>query len=277
MKRVIQAWAWSLAVVARSPAALVGLAMLAALWGFAAFEWLSLPESSLLILAIAFAWALAMWLVAAGVAAGTASSAAEAAAAGGSSLAGFGFVTLRPRLLVRAMLFSWIAAATVFGVSELFGWLNGHTVEVGSFLTFHTDTPTSHIWLEKVFSTLEWLLWVAVAGLLVRLWVSVVRAGWTEIVRGFLRAFADCFWKGSFLSSLLAVLAFGWVPDRLANWQPHVPPGFWDYFQMLTRLGLALLLLAFGWLFWLLALARLSLAAPSPAAKPVVEPSAPHS
>lgn len=263
--------------MARSPVALAGLAVLAALWGLAGYEWLSLPESSVLILVIAFLWAIAQWLVAAAVAAGTGSSAAQAASDGGRSLARFGFVTLRPRLVFRAALFSLIAAAMVLGVSELFGWLNDHTVEVGSFLTFHTETPTSHIWLDKVFNYLEWFLWIAIAGLLVRLWVAVVHAGWREMVRGFLRAFADCFWKGSFLSSLLTVLAFGWIPYRLANWQPHVWPGFWDYFQMLTRMGLALLLLAFGWMFWLLTFARLSLAAPSPAAKPAVEPSTPHS
>jgi hypothetical protein len=277
MKRVLQAWGWSLGVAAHSLVTLLGLALLAGLWGIAAYEWLDLPESSILILIIVLAWAIAQWVVAAAVMAGTASSAGEAAwAAGARSLPRLGFVTFRPRLIAKALLFSIAAALVVFALSNLFAWVNGHSVEVGSFLTFHAETPTSHIWVEKVFDIVEDLLWVAMAGLLIRVLIFVVHAGWKGAGRDFRPAFTDCFWKGSFLSGLAAVLFFGWIPYRLANWVPHASPGFWDYFQLLARMGVALLLVAYGWLFWLLAVARLSLPASPPAAHPG-QPSPPQS
>ncbi len=277
MKKVFLTWGWSLAVVARSPAALLGLAVLAGLWGFAGYEWLSLPESSVLILIIAAVWALGMWIAAAAIIAGTAAGAAEAAAMDGRSLRRFAFITFRPRLVVRTLLFSPVAAGVVFAVSSLFDWVNAHTVEVGSFLTFHTETPTSHIWLERVFTYVEWLLWVAVAGWLLRNCLSLIRIGWRELGRDFRRAFADCFLRGSLLSGLLAVTVFGWVPWQLANWQPKVQPGFWDYIQLLSRMGAALLLMAYGWLFWLLTLMRLKLTSAPPFADPAAAPAPPHS
>ena len=77
---------WSLGVVARSYRTVVVLAALIALWAFAAYEWLGLPESSALLLILAFIWAIVQLLAAVVIVAGTVSGAAEAAATEGRSL-----------------------------------------------------------------------------------------------------------------------------------------------------------------------------------------------
>ena len=70
---------------------------------------------------------------------------------------------------------------------------------------------------------------------------------------------AACTFRTPFLTSLLSVAVFGGLAYKLAHWHPIVPPGFWDYTQVIVRFSLALLILAAGVLFWLLAFARLNL------------------
>jgi len=75
MKKTLDAWKWSLALVARSPVAVLGLALLSALWALAGDQWLALPESSAVMLLLSFLWALVQILIAVSVLAGTAASA----------------------------------------------------------------------------------------------------------------------------------------------------------------------------------------------------------
>ena len=80
MKKAFAAWKWSLGVVARSYRTVVVLAALIALWAFAAYEWLGLPESSALLLILALIWAIAQLLAAVVIVEGIVSGAADAAA-----------------------------------------------------------------------------------------------------------------------------------------------------------------------------------------------------
>ena len=59
-------------------------------------------------------------------------------------------------------------------------------------------------------------------------------------------------------TSLLSLVIFGGLAWLFAAWPPKVAVGFWDYAQMLIRMGISLVLIIVGWLFWMLSLARLS-------------------
>ncbi len=258
MKRAIEAWRWSLGVVVRSPMSLLLLVILSALWGVGAYQWLWLPESSVFMLLLALVWALAQIFVATSVLAGTAFSAAAAVAEGGPPMGGLAFMTLDRRVLGRTILLSTFAIALIFGVVGLFGWINRHDVEVASFLTFHLGKPVSHNVIGKIFWTLEALLWTAIVGSLAIFLMHLLHAGWGGAWRRCPRTLASCCFRGSFWTGLASALVFGGLPHLLANWHPKVSPGFWDYLQIIFRLGLALILLVTGWFFWMLSLARMN-------------------
>ena len=86
MKKAFAAWMWSLAVLARSYRTVLALAILIALWDWAAYAWLGLPESSLWLLIIAVIWAVADIFVAVVVLGGCISEAGQVAAADGRIL-----------------------------------------------------------------------------------------------------------------------------------------------------------------------------------------------
>lgn len=256
---MLEAWKWSLTLLVRSAVRLLGLAILAALWGLAGYQWLGLPKSSALVLLLSLLWAILQILVALSILAGTAASAAEAAGFGSLPSAGLTVATLNRKLLTPTALAAIGAAFLFLAMVDLFGWFDAHSVEFASFLTFHSQRPASHILIEKIFRVIESLLYVAVSGFLLSFLVILLRAGWRDAWRQGARTLANCFWRSSFLTSLLSVAVFGGLSYLLALWHPKVSRGSWDYAQMILRLGGALVLLVVGWFFWLLSLARLGL------------------
>ncbi len=249
-------WKWSLGVVVRGPAVLC-LAALAALWAYAAYQWLWLPESSAFMLLLALVWALVQILVAASVAAGTAVDAAEAASTEEQPLKRLYGLTCKGKLIGQTILMLVVTTPLALLLALLFHWVNAHALEVASFLTFHASKPVSYHLLEKTFSWLEAIAWTAISGFLLSVLRVGLRAGWKEAWRRGGRTLVHCCFRGSFLTSLVSVGVFGGLALLLATWHLKAPPGRWDYLQLVVRMGLALIVLAAGWLFWALSLARL--------------------
>jgi hypothetical protein len=258
MKKTLYAWKWSLELVAHSPVAVLGLAVLSALWVLAGDQWLALPESSAWMLLLSFLWALAQILIAVSVLAGTGASAAETAAFGSPPRSGLTFITFNRNLLARTALLVLPAALLVFVIAKIFGWVDAHAVEVGSFLTFHSEKPVSHIFIEKIFWWIESVSWIVVWGFLLSFLIVLLRSGWQEALRQGRRTFVNSFGRASFFTLLAGVAVFGGLSYLLVNWHPVVRPGFWDYTQAALRLGVGLLLLAAGWFFTVLSLAKLN-------------------
>ena len=259
MKKALATWKWSLAVAARSPGPLLMLAVLVFLWGLGAYRWLWLPESSGLLLLVALVWGLAQVLMLVGVLTGAAASAAEAAAANPTHLGLRGFVGFNRRQFARCAVALIVGAFLVLLLRELFSRSDDYALEVASFLTFHSEKAVSPVDVAKVSWVIQAFLWIVMWGFLLSFLIVLLRAGWREAGRQAARLLANCCWRSSFLTSLLSVVVFGGLAYLLATWHPKVLAGFWDYAQMLLRMGGALLLLVFGWLFWMLSLARLSL------------------
>ena len=113
--------------------------------------------------------------------------------------------------------------------------------------------------LADIYNGIEWLLWIIVGGFLLNFSIVMLRAGWQRAGKQSVNMLAACTLQTPFLTSLLSVAVFGGLAYKLIQWRPFVPPGFWDYTQIIVRFSLALLILSAGVLFWLLALARLNL------------------
>jgi len=258
MKKTFEAWMWSLGLIARSPVSILALGVLSALWALAADQWLGLQESSGLMLLVSFLWALVQMLIAVSVLAGSAASAAESAAFGGAPRIGLTFATFNRRLLARTALFALWAGLIVFVISQIFGWMDGHSVEVASFLTFHSENPTSYILIEKIFWWIESALWIVIWAFLLTFLINLLRSGWSESLRQTKRILRGSVGRASFFTVLAGSAVFGGLSYLLVQWHPHPPPGFWDYTQAAARLGIGFLLLVAGWLFTLLSLARLN-------------------
>jgi hypothetical protein len=257
MKRAIAAWKWSLGVVARSYRTVAVLAALIALWAFAAYEWLGLPESSALLLILAFIWAMVQLLAAVVIMAGIVSGAAEAAGTEGRSLPLRSLWTINRKTLLNALLFCLVSLVLVWLCDGVFNWINEHSVEVASFLTFHSGKAVSHVPIEEIYSVIEGLLWIVLSGFLLSFFIALLRGGWRGAVKQTWKLLAGCAFRTPFLTSLLSVAVFGGIAYELAHWHPTVPSGFWDYTQMIARFSLVLILISAGVLFWSLSLARL--------------------
>lgn len=258
MKKAFDIWKWSLRVVAGNPLAVLALGSLLALWGLAAYQWLGLPESSVFVLLIGVLWAIAQVLVAIGFLAVSAAG-SVAAVTEATPPNGLRFLKLRWRHLTRTFLMSVGMAVVAWFAKEIFGWVNDHALEVASFLTFRSQEPVSYQVVGKIFWTLEALLWIGLAGTSLSLLLILLHSDWQETWRRSGRVFRNCCFRLPFLTGLISVAVFGGLAYLLVAWHPKVTPGFWDYLQMLLRLGAALLLIVVGGLFWLVALARLSL------------------
>jgi hypothetical protein len=258
MKTAITTWKWSLGVVARSYRAVVLLAMIIALWAFGAYEWLGLPaESSALLMIIAIIWALVQLLIAATVIGGTIAAAGDAAAAE-TRIFPLGAMWTQGRTKVGATVaFSLLSFVFLWICGTVFDWVKSHAVEVASFLTFHSEKPISHVLLENIAGGLEYLLWIVVSGFLLSIFIVLFRTGWRLVRERWGKILAACTFRTPFLTSFLSVAVFGGLANKLANWQLTVPPGFWDYTQVVARFSLASLIASAGVLFWLLSLARL--------------------
>jgi len=262
MKKAFATWKWSLGAVARSPLVVAVLAAIAALWSYGAYQWLWLPESSLLLLILALLWAVVQIVVAAGFVAGTAAAASNGAAAGANDLNLRSLTGFNRRQYARALGSVVLAGILVLLLHGLFALADERALEVASFLTFHSEKAVSPQSVGKVFWVIEWLVWIAAWGFLLSLFLLAHASGWGELRRQAARTLKNCCWRTSFFTSLLTLAVFGGLAWLLSTWHPKAPVGFWDYAQTLIRLGVSLVLIVVGWLFWMLSLARLNLPPP---------------
>ncbi|MFZ0960472.1 MAG: hypothetical protein WAO35_06165 [Terriglobia bacterium] len=264
MKKTFATWKWGLGVVARSYLTVVVLAALIALWAWAAYAWLGLPESSVLLLMLALIWAIAQLLVAVVVVEGIVSRAADASATEGRSLLLRSLWAADRKKLLNTMIFCLVSFALAWVCGAVFSWFNAHSIEVASFLTFHSERAVSHVPIEEIFRFIEGLLWIVLSGFLLGFFIALLRGGWRAAGKQTGKRLAECAFGASFLTSLLSVAVFGGLAYELANWHPMVPPGFWDYTQMIVRFSLVLIIISAGALFWPLSLARLQAAKQNP-------------
>ena len=222
-------------------------------------HWLWLPESSALLLILALLWAVVQIGVAVGVLAGTAASTSNAAATGATHLSLRSLVGFNRRQYARALGSVVLAGILVLILHWIFALADERALEVASFLTFHSEKAVSPATVGKVFSVIEWLLWIAAWGFLLSLFLIAQTAGWGEARRRAARALKDCCWRACFFTSLLSLVVFGGLAWLLSTWHPKAPVGFWDYAQTVSRLGISLVLVVLGSLFWVVSLARLNL------------------
>jgi len=259
MKKAFAVWKWSLAVIACSPGLLVVLAALVALWGFGAYQWLWLPESSGLLLLFALVCGVAQVLLVVVVLTGAATSGSEAAATSAARLELRNFAAFNRGQFARCLVMATVSGLLVVTLAAAFSWVNEYALEVASLLTFYSEKAVSPVTIGKVLWVIQAYLWIALWGFLLSFLIVLLRAGWRKAGRQAAHLLASCCWRAPFLTSLLTVVVFGGLAYLLATWHPKVLAGFWDYAQLVLRMGGALLLLVFGWLFWMLSLARLSL------------------
>jgi hypothetical protein len=264
MKKAIEMWGRSATVLAHSLSSLIVLAAFLGLWALAAYEWLWIPESSVFVLMLSLVWAIAQVLVAAAALTGTFISTMQVADANARALPLVLLSRFDRRRFAESLL--WLIAASAIGLAlvEIFAWVNQHSLEAASFLTFHSERPVSYLIIEKCIMAIECLIWVAVAGSLLSFLMVTFRSGGQHARQQFGKILLGGCFRIPFLTGLLSVVVFGGLAYLLANWRPMVPAGFWDYSQLAIRIALVLLLLTAGWLFWLLCLARLN----SPSAGP---------
>jgi len=257
MKKAFATWMWSLAVVARSYGMLLALAVFVALWAFAAYAWLGLPESSGLLLILALIWAIVQLGAAVVIICGSVSAAAEVAAMDGRQLP-LRLLWVKDRAqLLRALVVFLVCCVLVLGLGGIFGWINSHALEVASLLTFHSEKPVSYVLIRQIYHVIEGLVWIVLSGFLLSFLMTLLRTGRGEARQQAWKLLAGSTFRTPFWTSLLSVAVFGGLAYELANWHPIVPPGFWDYTQVIVRWALVLILLATGWSFWLLSLGRL--------------------
>jgi hypothetical protein len=269
MSKVISTWKWSLGVVTRSLGTVILLAALAGAWCIGAYELLGLPaESSLLFMVIGLVWALAQLWLAALLAGGTLAG-AGATAAGLDHRVRFQNVWKLGRKRILATIAFAIASFIIaWGVSNAFGWINDHSLEVASFLTFHLQKPVSHEALEvNLFDVVESVVWIMLSGFLLSYFMVLIHSGWRTARAQSGNLLKGCVYRAPFATGVLAALVFGGLAHLLAGWHPLVTPGTSDYAQVVARFAVVLFLMTAGVLFWTLSLARLFLAPTEPPAK----------
>jgi hypothetical protein len=257
MKNALKAWIWSLGVVARSYRTVVLLSIFTAVWSFAGYKWLGLAESSALLLILALFWALLQIIATLVVAGGIARGALETARASASVFRARLIWTKGRRGVGTTLLGAFFVLILFWSLNTVFYWINSHSVEVASFLTFHARKPVSHIVLEEIYAVIEGFLWIALAGFVVGFFMAVLLDGWRGAIKRAGSLFAACIFGAGLLTSLLSAVVFGGLAYKLANWRPVVTPGVADYAQMMGRLSLALILICAGVLFVFLAFARM--------------------
>jgi hypothetical protein len=258
MKRNFEVWGWGARVLAHSLSGLVVLAAFLGLWALAAYEWLWIPESSVFLLTLSLVWAIGQVLAAAAALAGSVAGAVQVASEDARALSFAVLVRLGRKRFAETLV--WLVAASAIGLAlaEFFGWVNQRSIELASFLTFHFEAPVGHLMIDRWITAVECLIWVAIVGSLLGFLTVLFRSGWQQARRQIGKVLlAGCFGI-PFWTGFLSVVVFGGSAYVLANWRPTVAAGFWDYSQLALRVTLVLILLAAGWLFWLLCLARLN-------------------
>jgi len=265
MSKAFTAWKWSLEIVAHSYRTVIMLAVLMGLWVFGAYEWLGMPaESSALLMVLSLVWAIAKLLVAAIIIGGTFAVAGETAATEGRCLPIKLFWSLGLKKMLHTLVYCFASLVLAWLFGTAFDWISSHSVEVASFLTFHSEKPVSHLLLENFYNAIESLLWIIFSGFLLSFFIALLRDGWGVARNQTAKMLAGSAFRTPFLTSLLSVLVFGGSAYKLANWHPIVPPGFWDYAQVIVRFSLALIIISSGLSFWSLSLARLQVAKDAP-------------
>src|ERR1039458_6830087 len=172
MKRAFTAWIWSLGVMASSYRTVIALAALIALWAFAAYEWLGMPaESSALLLILSLVWAILQLLAAAVIVGGIIAGCAEVAAADGRRFPFTSLWTTGRKKLLSTLVFCLLSLALVWVCGAVFDWINSHSVEVASFLTYHFEKPVSHMFIEQIYHVIEGLVWVVIIGFLLSFFI----------------------------------------------------------------------------------------------------------
>jgi hypothetical protein len=258
MKRTFEVWGWSATVLAHSRSSLIVFAAFLGLWALAAYEWLWIPESSVLVLLLSLVWAFAQVFLAVAAVTGTVAGALQARDAKAQPLSLLSFFGFGRKRFFESLLLLLAASAVGLALAEIFAWVNQQSVEIASFLTFHSEKPVSYLIIDSCLMVIEGLIWIAVAGSLLSFLIVLFSSGRQLARKQFGRVLlAGCFGM-PFLTGFLSVVVFGGLAYLLANWRPMLPVGFLDYLQLAVRVGLVLILLATGWLFWLLALARLN-------------------
>ena len=269
MNRTLAAWNWSLGELARSYQTIVVLAVFMALWMSAAYAWLGLPsESWAVLMFVSVLWAIVQILAAVVMVGGVVCGAAETAISGSKAFPLAALWTMGRKKILTTLVFCAVALTLAWLCNTIFDWINGHSVEVASFLTFHSEKPVSHELIGQIYVVVERLLWIALAGFLLSFLTAILHLGWREARRQALKLLAGNFFRPPFLTDLMTVAVFGGVAYELAIWHPLLGPGFWDYAQAIVRLSLILILIAAGALYWPLALARLQLPAQDTAKEP---------
>lgn len=257
MKNTFAAFVWSLEVVVFSYRTVAALAVLAALWCSLAYEWLGLPESSALMLILALAWAIAQILAGVTIVGGIVSGVVKASVAEGLDLPVSSLWRLSRKDTWNTLIFLILCALGASLCYLILGWVNGHALEVSSFLTFHLQRPVSHARIEEFFGAMEYLIWIILIGYLLSLFTTLMREGWRGVRRHQWKLMTGSVFQSPFLASLLSAGVVGFACDKVSNWHHTVPPGFWDYFQVIGRYSFILLLISAGGCFWVLFLARL--------------------
>ena len=252
-----RAWTSSLRVLGRSPVYVVTLAAILALWALAGYQWLWLPESSAWMLALTAVWLAAMVILALAVLAGSALSVLTVATGSDARLRLGRILSFDKKRLRGAALVALIGLLIGLALDALFGWINNRALEAASFLTFQTQHPVSYVVIEKLFWVIKVMVWIAGAGLMMAWLLKHSRPPSEAAPPG--TPSRPIRWFGTivFLTGVLAVGLFGGLAWSVSTWHPQVKPGDWDYAQLGIRTGAALLLITLGWLFWMMALARL--------------------
>ena len=268
MRRALTTWIWSLGVVARSYRVVIALAAFMALWGFSAYQWLGLLESSLLMLILALVWAIVQVLVTIMVVAGIVSAAGTAAAADITRLSLRSLGKIKARDFANALAVFILAAGLAWICGTFFGWVNEHALAVASFLAFHSQRAVSRVPVEEIFMVVEGLWWVLLSGVILDLWLAVHGGGWRAMSSRSRSLLVRSIFGTGFVTALLSVAVFGGISYVLVTSHPTAPPGFWDYAQMALRFSLTLTLISAGVLFWSLSLADLQLPEPELSQEP---------
>lgn len=261
MKNALATWKWSLAVIARSPLVLLALAVVVAAWLYGAYRWLWFPsESAGYLMIIGIIWIIAQGAVVAAFLAGTETCAGNASATGADFMRTHELVGFGLRRWLHAAEFVLLASLFVLALNYLFERLHDLALEVASFLTFQSERAVAPETVDTVFWVIEAVLWIVVAGFLLSFLLALLRDSWRKSLRAAPRLLASACWRAPFLTTLGTFLVFGGLAYLLSTWHPKVSPGFSDYAQVILRQGAALLLAVVGWLFWVLSLARFTMA-----------------
>ena len=221
------------------------------------------------MLVLALIWGIAQLLVVLIIVGGTVGGAANISSEKGRVIPISALWAIDPRSLGSALIFCLASLLLAWLIRTGFGWVDEHSIEVASFLTFHLQKAVSHAPIEKIYEAVEGLLWIIVNGFLISLFVVFMRSGWREARKQKWRLLRECSFGGPFLASAISVVLFGGIAFELANRHPTVPPGLWDYAQMIVRLSLALIIVSVGMLFWVLSLSRLQVRLLPPSANRV--------